>query len=84
VLSGKFVATYPRAALERRLRGVVIVQLMIDTDGRVVEALALPGAPEELAEAALEALRRARFIPAQANKAPARARAYFEVSFVIE
>ena len=83
-ISGQFVAAYPPEAIGQRRRGTVIVQLMIDTDGTVAEALAVPGAPDDLTEAALAAIRRTRFTPAQAGKAPARARVYFTVSFVIE
>lgn len=79
-----FVMNYPRRAFEEGRRGVVVVQLMIDENGRVVEALAAPGAPEDFAEAALAGLRAARFRPAQAGGRPVRARAYFAVSFVIE
>lgn len=83
-LAGEFRAIYPRAALEERRRGAVVVQLMINADGSVAEALALPGAQPDLAAAAAEALRHTRFIPARAGLLPARARVYYEVSFVIE
>lgn len=79
-----FAMNYPRRAFEEGRRGVVVVQLMIDEQGRVVEALAAPGAPEDFAEAALAGLRAARFRPAQAGGRPVKARAYFAVSFVIE
>jgi TonB family protein len=83
-LAGEFSAIYPRAALAERRRGPVVVQLMIDADGRVAEAIALPGAQPDLAAAAVEALRHTRFIPARAGVLPARAKVYYEVSFVIE
>jgi TonB family protein len=83
-IAGAFNATYPRGALEERRRGPVVVQLMIDADGSVAEAIALPGAQPDLAAAAVEALQYTRFIPARAGLLPARARVYFEVSFVIE
>jgi TonB family protein len=75
---------FPRRALEEERRGVVVVQLLIDEDGRVAEALAMRDAPEEFAEAALAGLRAARFRPAQAGGRPVKARAYFSVSFVLE
>ena len=83
-IAGEFRAIYPRGALEERRRGPVIVQLMIDADGSVAEALPMPGAPADLTAAAVEALRHTRFVPARAGLLPARARVYFEVSFVIE
>ncbi|MEA3192110.1 MAG: periplasmic protein TonB [Betaproteobacteria bacterium] len=79
-----FAMSYPRRAFEEGRRGVVVVQVLIDETGRVVEALAAPGAPEDFAEAALAGLRAARFRPGQAGGKPVRARAYFAVSFVIE
>jgi len=83
-IAGEFRAVYPRAALEERRRGAVVVQLMIDADGSVAEAIAVPGPLPDLAAAAVEALRHTRFIPARAGVLPARARVYYEVSFVIE
>lgn len=83
-VAGEFRAIYPRAALEERRRGPVVVQLMINADGRVAEAIALPGAQPDLAAAAVDALRHTRFIPARTGVLPARARVYYEVSFVIE
>ena len=79
-----FEMHFPRRALEEGRRGVVIVQVLIDEDGRVAEALAFPGAAEDFTEAALAGLRAARFRPAQAGGGPVKARAYFAVSFVIE
>jgi outer membrane biosynthesis protein TonB len=79
-----FEMQFPRAALDEGRRAVVIVQLLIDEDGRVAEALAMPDAPEDFAAAALVGLRAARFVPAQAGGRPVKARAYFAVSFVLE
>jgi len=79
-----FEMQFPRRALEEGRRGVVVVQLLIDENGRVVEALAAPGAAEDFAEAALAGLRAARFHPARAGGRPVKARAYFAVSFVLE
>ncbi|HEY2336984.1 MAG TPA: TonB family protein [Burkholderiales bacterium] len=84
-LVGPFAATYPPQAYQQRRKGVVLVQLMIDESGEVSEAVALPGASDDLAAAALGALRRARFHPAEGPEGrPVRARAYFAVSFVLE
>lgn len=83
-LAGEFKAIYPRQALEERRKGAVVVQVMINADGRVAEAIALPNAQPDLAAAAVQALQYTRFVPARAGVLPARARVYFEVSFVIE
>ena len=79
-----FEMPYPRRAFEEGRRAVVVVQVMLDEQGRVVEAIAAPDAPADFAAAAVEGLRAARFIPAQAGGRPVKARAYFAVSFVIE
>lgn len=79
-----FQMQFPRAAFEEGRRAVVVVQLLIDESGRVVEALAAPDAPLDFAEAALAGLRAARFRPAEAGGRPVKARAYFAVSFVLE
>jgi TonB family protein len=84
-LAAPLVARYPRQAFEQRRSAVVILQMMIDESGAVAEALPLPGPASEFVEAALEALSRTRFQPAEgpAGK-PARSRVYFAVSFVLE
>lgn len=79
-----FETQFPRKAFQDGRRGVVVVQLLIDENGRVSEALAMPDAPEDFAAAAVAGLRAARFRPAQAGGRPVKARAYFAVSFVIE
>jgi len=79
-----FAMSYPRRAFEEGRRAVVVVQVMIDESGRVIEAIATADAPEDFAQAAVAALRLARFTPAQAGGGPVKARAYFAVSFVIE
>jgi len=79
-----FEMPYPRRAFEEGRRAVVVVQVMIDEKGRVTEAMAAPDAPQDFADAAVAGLRAARFTPARAGDGPVKARAYFEVSFVIE
>jgi len=84
-LLGRLTATYPPQAYQQRRKGVVVVQLMIDESGNVSEAIALPGASDDLAAAALEALRGARFRPAERPEGqPVRVRVYFAVNFVLE
>jgi TonB family protein len=84
-LVGRVTVSYPRLAYQQRRTGVVLMQLMIDESGTVTEAVPLPGASEDFVEAALDALRQARFRPALGPEGrPARARAYFAISFVLE
>jgi TonB family protein len=84
-LAARLTVMYPRLAYQQRRKAVVMVQLMIDERGAVTEAIPLPGASDDFVDAALEALRRARFTPAEGpGGRPARARACFAVSFVLE
>jgi TonB family protein len=55
---------YPQDAREARVVGVVIVQAVIDKEGRIEELRALKGLPMGLTEAALEAVGQWRFEPA--------------------
>jgi protein TonB len=58
--------SYPAAAREQRLEGTVLLEVLVRADGRVGEARVKQssGAPV-LDEAALEAVRRWTFVPAQ-------------------
>ena len=66
VLNGRAISKpapeYPRLAQEQRLSGVVVVKLLVDESGKVIEAEALCGHPV-LARASVEAARQARFTP---------------------
>ena len=62
----------PAGPAPQRRGAVVVLQLMIDEKGRVVEALPVPGAPEDFAQAALRAVKRTRFQPGEAQGKPVR------------
>src|SRR5262249_3278847 len=84
-LAGRLTAVYPRLAYQQGRKGGVVLQRMIDERGAVAEAIPLSGASQDFVDAALDALRRARFQPAEGpDGKPQRARAYFAVSFVLE
>jgi TonB family protein len=53
---------YPRAAIEKRLEGVVLVQATLDRTGNVTDARVLSG-PTELRKAALESVLKWYFTP---------------------
>lgn len=53
---------YPSAAKANRITGAVIVQIKIDEQGNVISAKGLTGHPL-LVSAALEAAKKARFVP---------------------
>ena len=62
---------YPEIAQEAGIEGVVVVQAFIDERGRVKETLILKGVPNTgLDEAAMEAIRRTKFHPAEQLERP--------------
>ena len=61
---------YTKAALAARLQGVVILEAVIDTEGRVSSLQVLRGLPLGLTESALDAVRRWRFKPSTAGGRP--------------
>ncbi len=62
---------YPEIAQEAGIEGVVIVQAYIDAKGRVKQTLILKGVPNTgLDEAAMEAIRKTRFHPAEQRERP--------------
>lgn len=66
VLNGKAVSlpapNYPPSARSQRAAGTVTVEVLLDEEGKVVEARAVGGHPA-LRQSAVEAARRARFSP---------------------
>ena len=62
---------YPEIAQEAGIEGVVVVQAFIDDRGRVKETLIFKGVPNTgLDEAAMEAIRRTKFHPAEQRERP--------------
>lgn len=61
---------YPAALVKLRREGVVVVECVIDRDGRIREARSLSGPHPALEESALEAVRRWRFAPGTLNGEP--------------
>jgi protein TonB len=62
---------YPEIAQEAGIEGVVVVQAFIDERGRVKETLILKGVPNTgLNEAAMDAIRRTKFHPAEQRERP--------------
>jgi len=56
--------SYPRAARDNGIEGVVVIRAIVRKDGRVDEAEILRDLPRELGEAARAAVRQWRFLPA--------------------
>jgi protein TonB len=60
---------YPKIAIDARIQGVVIIEAVIDTSGRVTEAKVLRGVPL-LDQAALEAVRQWVYTPTLVDGIP--------------
>jgi TonB family protein len=72
---------YSDEARERRIEGVVIVQALIDVDGRPTHLEVIRGLGYGLDENALLAVRDWRFVPAMRNGGPVEAGTQIEVEF---
>ncbi|HND20248.1 MAG TPA: energy transducer TonB, partial [Acidobacteriota bacterium] len=59
-------AAYPPTAIEQRMTGVVVVEILISADGKVTSTRCLSG-PEVFRASALEAARQWLFDPAKLN-----------------
>jgi protein TonB len=62
---------YPQAALDARVQGEVVLEVVIDTDGTVADVRILKSVPL-LDQAAIEATLQARYEPLQVNGIPVR------------
>ena len=58
---------YPRAAVDARVQGMVILETVVDQDGHVIEVRVLRSAGEVLDRAAVAALRQWRYAPLELN-----------------
>lgn len=86
ILNGKAISKpqppYPDAARQSRASGTVQVGVVINEEGRVIEAEALSG-PEELRAAAVEAARKARFPPTRLSGQPVKIAGRLTYNFVL-
>jgi len=73
---------YPAQALKQRVRGIVVLRVLVDETGRPADVRVEQGARDDLNQAAIEAARQWRFEPGRkdghAVKAYARVRFPFE------
>jgi TonB family protein len=87
VLNGKAVefprAAYPAAAKAVRASGMVVVQVLVDEAGSVIQATAVSGHPL-LRAAAVEAARAARFAPTYLEGKPVRFSGMLTYNFVAD
>ena len=82
VLNGRAVSrpspVWPPEA--REVTGTVVVEILVDVEGKVVEAKAVSG-PELLRQAAVDAARKARFIPTKLSGQPIRVQGVLTYDF---
>jgi TonB family protein len=75
-------AEYPAAALAVRAQGSVVVNVMIDEGGNVIQATAVSGHPL-LQASAVTAARKARFVPTMLSGQPVRVSGMLTYAFVL-
>ena len=73
---------YPHDAFDQKIQGTVVVEFVVDVDGRVVDARVVRSVPL-LDQAALEAVRQWRFLPATRRGRPVVSRSRAPVTFRI-
>ncbi len=87
VLNGRAVSKpqpeYPAAAKQHRVSGSVVVQIVVDESGRVVEASPVCGHPI-LAQASVEAARKARFTPTLLSGQPVKVSGIITYRFILQ
>lgn len=76
-------ATYPEAANEAQLEGVVLLKLHVNAEGQVVDAQVVAPAGHGFDEAAVEAARRFVFRPATRNGSPVAAKIHYRYRFTL-
>jgi TonB family protein len=86
ILNGKAVSkpspVYPPELRTTRVEGTVVVNVLVDEDGAVVQAEALSG-PKALRDAAVEAARKAKFSPTRLSGCPVRVSGVVTYNFVL-
>lgn len=75
-------AEYPAAALAVRASGIVVVNVLIDEDGNIIEATAVSGHPL-LQSSAVAAARKAKFVPTRLDGQPVKVSGTLTYAFVL-
>jgi len=75
---------YPPEAREKRIQGAVVMDLLIDAEGRIREARLIQGPGAGLNEAALSAVRSFKFKPARIQAQSVAVRIRYAYRFVLE
>ncbi len=83
VLKEKVPAVYPPDAEAAGRQGTVLMELVVDADGKVVDAKVVASAGANFDEAALAAARQFRFEPGRADGKPVPVRVTYRYQFVL-
>lgn len=83
-LLNEMLIPYPAEARAQGVEGVVIMDLLIDTQGNVREALLLSGPGFGLNESALDAIKKFKFSPALVDQQPVAVRMRYGYRFVLD
>lgn len=75
--------TYPRKARKNRLRGTVVISLVVTPEGQPAEVKLIRSVAKELDESAMRAVKRMRFKPASMNNKPVPAHVTIDVNFLL-
>ncbi len=73
---------YPESARAQGIQGTVLLNTVIDTDGRVIEAKYVSGS-KEFVQASIEAVKQWRFKPTLVNGDPVQVECVFEFDFTL-
>jgi protein TonB len=76
--------TYPDIAKQAGIEGTVILQLLVDTGGKVLNAKVLKSLHPELDKAAIDAAYRTTFYPAKQRDKPVKVWVSYPIRFVLE
>jgi protein TonB len=86
VLNGSAISlptpTYPDTAMRMHTSGVVLVEVVIDENGKIISARALSG-PPTLRDAAVQAANRARFSPTKLSGQPVKVTGTINYNFTL-
>jgi len=78
------VPEYPYVARRQGKEGRVLVQITIDEKGRLIKLDVIEASDRVFVDAATEAIRKSRFLPARQNGVPYASRAMYPVRFVLK
>ncbi|MCC7440288.1 MAG: energy transducer TonB [Bdellovibrionales bacterium] len=80
----EFRIPYPPGAKKKGVEGAVVMDILIDAKGEVRKADLVEGPLEELSRAALEAILKFKFAPAEAEGRPVAVRIRYVYRFILE